>query len=366
MLSRLCAGAAALTVAAALVSGCGGSTSATGWQPASGLAEGAADRSVDAAPLSQLSGGAAPLSSSACAASSSGAGSSVSPDLKAGGTLFVSVGSAGAPIREFYGSGTDPTPFSSIDTHIIHPRGISVDKKGTLYVAAYDSVSGIGDVLEFPQGQSSPSVTLQNMMNHPIYAAADNKGNVYAINDDGGPIFVFAPGSSTPTQLGGFTYPTSLAFDSSWNMYVVDRSFGSSAPLGAVFELAPGSQSKTNLGLTGLNNPEGIAIDSSNDIFVSNLGGNSVTEYAPGATAPKLTITNGICDPYYLALNARNFLFVVNYGALPKGDVTVYKPNATSPLMTLTDKIVKPQGVAVNPIYPSPKPTASPTPTPAP
>ncbi len=362
---------AALTVAGALAGGCAGNTSATSSQSSSSLGGDSADRSAGASVRSQLGAGLEPAAGSSCDSSSTiGAGASMLPDTKAdktGGTLFVSIGNSA--VREFYGSGTDPNPFGTLTAQLGHPRGVSVDSHGTLYVANYDSASGPGDVVEFPEGQDKPTVTLSYQLDRPIFAAADNKGNVYVINDAGGPILIFPPGSSSsPSQLGGFDYPTSLAFDSSWNLYVVDRAYGSSAPLGAVFEIAAGSQVKTNLGLTGLNSPVGIAIDSSNDLFVSNLGNNTVTEYAPGATVPKLTISDGLCYPWNLALNASNDLFVVNLGAPPKGNVLVYGPNSTSPLAALS-KLNDPQGVAVNPNYPatpSPKPTRTPKPKPTP
>jgi len=187
----------------------------------------------------------------------------------------------------------------------------------------------------------------------PIDVAADHEGNVYVVNGRGGPILVYPPGpSSTPQQLGGFKFPTGVAFDSQDNLYVVDQLWGTKAPLGAVFEIKHGSQTLQNLGLKGLDYPVGVALDSSDSITVTNLGNNSVTEYAQGSNKAKRTIagqSGGICDPTYLVYNASDYLFVANNGGQPNGNVTGYKPTVKTPFVTLTHNMANVRGVAVDP-----------------
>jgi hypothetical protein len=225
---------------------------------------------------------------------------------------------------------------------------MGVDPKGNLDVANHDG----NNVLIFAQGAKTPKTTLTYQVLQPLDAVADNEGNVYVVNDRGGPVLIFPPGQSKPSVLGGFDYPTNVAFDSSWNFYVVDHLYGSEKPLGAVFKFAQGSTTGVNLGLTKLDYPVGIAIDSKNDIAISNLANNTVTEYAAGAKVPKRTIggTSGaICDPVDLAFNTAGDLFVVNNVGSPTGYVTGYKPTAHVPFVTLTKNMGSPRGIAINP-----------------
>ena len=121
--------------------------------------------------------------------------------------------------------------------------------------------------------------------------------------------------------------PCALAFDSSGNLYVAncgdghgeqvrtgehhahrhphraERSRGPGLRLqrqplrgqlrgnGTVSEFAPGSTTPTAT-LTGLNDPDALAFDSSGNLYVANYGGNgTVSEFAPGSTTPTATLT---------------------------------------------------------------------------
>lgn len=365
---------AAILILAAFIDGCASEPMTVAREPASEPAYSVLDANhpVTGAPLYRMLEGSAGPAAASCGSSAPAPTDSVRANaIGAGGTLFVSDHASATPrIEEYYGSGTVPKPFASITADIDGPDGLTVGPDGTLYVAN----RGADDVLAFAQGAASPNRLISNEVNNPLFAAADNEGNVYVINAKGGPILVFPPGSSSsnPRQLTGFYYPTSLAFDSSWNMYVVDQLYGTSGPLGAVLEIEAGSSgaSMKDLRLKGLDFPVGIAIDSSNDIFVSNLGTNTVAEYAAGSKKPMRTISKGVCDPVYLALNARGNLFVANYGGGKHGDVTVYSAGSGALIDTLTVDMDHVSGVAVNPNLappmPTPHPAKSPKPTPTP
>ena len=83
---------------------------------------------------------------------------------------------------------------------------------------------------------------------------------------------------------------------------------------------------------TGLDGPEGVAVDSAGHLFVANINVDSVTEYAKGATgntAPVATISGsatGLSRPVGVAVDSAGHLFVTNFGA---ESVTEYAQGAT-------------------------------------
>ncbi len=106
---------------------------------------------------------------------------------------------------------------------------------------------------------------------------------------------VYGPLGTTPTAtLTGLNDPLGLAVDSSGNLYV------SNSGAGTVSEFAPGATTPTAT-LTGLSGPEALAFDAGGNLYVANVGNNTVSVFAPGATTPSATLT-GLNDPQALAL----------------------------------------------------------------
>ena len=81
--------------------------------------------------------------------------------------------------------------------------------------------------------------------------------------------------------------------------------------------------------MTGLNSPDGIAVDGSGNIYVANNAGNNVEVFAPAANgnvAPTSTISgdlSGIYEPVGLAVDSTGKIYVAN-----AADVTVYAAGA--------------------------------------
>jgi hypothetical protein len=344
--------------AALLAAGCAGAPSVLTQDPAAVAPMRAAPMkplvSIEDAPFTQLNEGRwHPQASATCPASlgtrDGDAGSGVNRNASTDGTLFVADFGPNH-IEEYDAAGTNQNALGSLAyTNFDNPYGISVDQNGTLYVASYNNQ----EAMVFPQGASAPTLTIGFPIIFPLDVAADNSGDVYVVDDRGGPILIFPPGaSSNPQQLTGFMYPTDIAFDAAGDLFIVDHLWGKKKPLGAVFEIPVGSQTQKNLNLTKLDFPVGVAIDSSNDLAITNLGNNTVTEYAPGTTKPKRTIgalKGGICTPVYDAFNAAGDLYVVNNQGNPNGNVTGYLPGKFTPFVTLTHTMANPRGIAVNP-----------------
>lgn len=109
---------------------------------------------------------------------------------------------------------------------------------------------------------------------------------------------------------------------------------------------------------TGLDNPNGIALDVTGDVFVANAGANSITEYAPEATgdsAPVATIAGpltGLDRPSGLARDDAGDLFVAN---ADNSTVTEYAPGAAgnvapkARIAGARTRLVRPAGLVVDP-----------------
>ena len=172
------------------------------------------------------------------------------------------------------------------------PHGLAVDSSGNLFIA--DSGNNVvrkvtvssGDISTFAgdgtAGYSGTGAATSAELNDPQDLALDSSGNLY-IADSGnsvirevsatsGDISTFAgDGTSGDTGDGGaatsaeLDEPEGLAFDSSGDLYIADPAAD------IIREVAAGSGT-INIGVanaeTGLYDSQGVAIDSSNDVFV--------------------------------------------------------------------------------------------------
>ena len=68
--------------------------------------------------------------------------------------------------------------------------------------------------------------------------------------------------------------------DTAGNIYVVDQDNS------RVVKLAAGSSTQTVLPFTGLNGPEGVAVDSAGTVYVTDYGGGRVLGLGAGSSTP--------------------------------------------------------------------------------
>ncbi len=112
----------------------------------------------------------------------------------------------------------------------------------------------------------------------------------------------------------------------------------------------------TSIGVTpvALNNPNGLAIDSSNRLYVANSGGSQVLVYTETLNGSNIvtgltqvaTITTNISSPTRLAFDALGYLYVTNLG---NNTVTVYDTSFNPvPSGTISNGISRPLGIAVD------------------
>lgn len=273
--------------------------------------------------------------------------------------VYVTTQSPGQLLGYFDGATAAPSvTISGGNTLLSIPSGVGTDGLGNIYVAD----RGANDLLEFgptSTGDTTPSneVSLQGEWTFgPAQIAVTSGGGVVLVgvsNGGGSPsnlyvtqgTGIFGAYSGTTQTLGvaidscgevtsvtgkaitpnvflafpticsiytgspapgacACNSPTSLAFDSSNDLYVADTN-------GSIYEYpsgangnAFGSPERTiSGGSTGLVSPVGLAIDAAGTIYAVNPGRTTVTEYAPGSNgnvAPSATLSVTTGTPIYV------------------------------------------------------------------
>jgi len=137
--------------------------------------------------------------------------------------------------------------------------------------------------------------------------------------------------------------PFGVALDKSGNLYIAD--FGASA----VFELPAGGTSVTNLGLQGLGEPIGLAIDQKTG-YLWETGGadNIVNVYNLSTSTSPIETFSGQSEPYAISLeNKGKPRDEVVESDLGTNDVYAYKPGSYTPYATLSNGIELPTGLLI-------------------
>ena len=141
----------------------------------------------------------------------------------------------------------------------------------------------------------------------------DASGNMFFVSDaTDGIAEVPPPYTGAPIAIApGATNCYSIGLDNAGNLFVL-----SNGQKNLVQEFAPPytSAPKAQVG-TGVDGPQAVAFDTSNDLFVTNLANNSVTEYTTpisSSSSPAATITTNIATPNAIAVNTSGTVFVDN------------------------------------------------------
>jgi streptogramin lyase len=141
-----------------------------------------------------------------------------------------------------------------------------------------------------------------------------------------------APGFATTLPLNE---PSGLAVDASGNLYVANRS-GNEVLIYTPAYAQKGSISKN------VNQPTGVAIDLYGNLWVANFGASTVTEYVHGVQNTSAAITDSVAEPSGLLIDGLDNLWVVNADVF----VTIYSPTAAyAPPSKLVQKIGPSGGV---------------------
>ena len=277
----------------------------------------------------------------------------------------------------YYADGTNlyavpagATTVTSIGTGLSKPSGVTVDKYGDLFITD----SGLNEIIEMPALNGVAQTGTQFVFD-PVYSANgvafDGLGDMFytgfstqttlnkvRINSFSlGSASPGTPVSATPSTLtvnfitgqtvgaltlagsgagfsyipgtctGAFAAQGSCTFSVNYTPNAVGLQKGavtitnaagatvataelSGIGLGAAQTSDPGTTSFIGSGYSG---PEGIAVDSTKDVFVANTGKNTVLEYAAGSSAP-VTVGSGLSGPTSVAVDNAGNLYIADAG----------------------------------------------------
>ena len=169
----------------------------------------------------------------------------------------------------------------------ITPDGVSITFAGSS--GAKGTTNGIGVAARFNEPRGLVFDTTGNLF------VADSKNQTIRKITPAGVVSTFAGGAGVPGSTDGttgsvarFRTPTGLGIDSAGNLYVSDRGNGTVrkiTPAGAVSTFAGAALNFGNTDATGsaarFREPVGIAVDSSNNVFVTDIYYNSLRKITP-------------------------------------------------------------------------------------
>ncbi len=110
----------------------------------------------------------------------------------------------------------------------------------------------------------------------PVGAAVDTQGTIYVADECGAAIWSITPAGKT-TRSGGFGMPDDVAFDQHGNILVIDLQ----PSIHALVRMNLTTGRREILASRGFIEPQGLVIDTHDDIFVSDDYADIIVEYKP-------------------------------------------------------------------------------------
>lgn len=215
----------------------------------------------------------------------------------------------------------------------IPPRRTSVTAFATIVIIAVifavscnrsSRPSGPADIALAP-GQVKLSF---NDLDQPYQLAANDVGGVYVIDRQGGRIQELKPGSTTPKKLpfpklGDI--PEDLAVSSGGDVYAISGGDGKN-----VLKLARGTAQPVTLALGDMQWPGGVAVDSSDNVYVIDSDASVLLKLAVGSSQPTRTLINGKLGGMRanLAVDAEGNLYSAVHDSVVK-----LPPGSTTPIV---------------------------------
>jgi sugar lactone lactonase YvrE/ribonuclease HI len=189
------------------------------------------------------------------------------------------------------------------------PSGVAVDSNGNLYIADSNNAR----VLEVSENVTSV-VASAPILGFPIAVAVDSNNSLYIGDGNNSAVYkVTSGGSPVKVTIGNISnlFPQALLADTSGNLYIAD---GNSSN---IYKLPSGSSTAQNINPNGLtlNSPSGLAFDTAGDLFVLDGFNLRVIEVPQGdPTEPYMVPITGLNTATALASDPSGNLYVTDVG----------------------------------------------------
>jgi streptogramin lyase len=175
------------------------------------------------------------------------------------------------------------------DARFNAPWGVAVDSAGNVYVADFDNntirkvtPAGVVTTLAGLAGSSGSAdgTGSDARFNRPLHVAVDSTGNVYVADHRNNTIRKVTPARKVTTLASGFNGPSGVAVDTNGNVYVADEGnnrIGKVTPAGVVTTLA-----------SGFNSPVDVTVDDAGNVYVADLGNYTIRKVTPAGVVTTL------------------------------------------------------------------------------
>ena len=212
-------------------------------------------------------------------------------------------------VSEFSSVGVELSGYGYTSGGVYYPKGAAADSNGTIWVADYASSSATllandGSAISGSSGYGPSALPFTSAV------ALDGSHNAW---------FAVQRGAARVTSLGAVSNfsccndPEGIAIDLSGNVWIADYSAS------AIVELTSSGSVAQRVGLSNSVGPQGIAIDGAGNVWAANYYGDSLVELA-GSTAAIVSPSDGygldapLKEPYGLAIDATGNLWLSNAG----------------------------------------------------
>ncbi|HTX60067.1 MAG TPA: hypothetical protein VMH02_10380 [Verrucomicrobiae bacterium] len=242
----------------------------------------------------------------------------------ASGTLFVGDYSGG-------GLYTIAPPYSGVTASttsgLADPYGIAIDSHSDAFVANSNGAS----VTEYTSPYSgSPATTITSGVSKPYAVALDSSNNLYVANAGNSTLGVYDAGSYT-TQAHSVSLASAPYSElvSGSTLYVGEASDVQAFTL----PITSNSPAAVTIPITSAS-VYGMAVDSSEHLFVSSEDNSTVYEYATpitNAASPVAAITSGLDQPCGVVVDEAGNLYVISSeGGTIAGGISEFEPPFSS------------------------------------
>jgi len=203
--------------------------------------------------------------------------------IDATGYVWVTNHGGSGSISEFNSTGVAQSGVNGITGGTLNgPLGIAIDLSGNVWVANF----GNSTVSEYDPGTAGfLTVPSGGGVDDPFYLAVDAGGNIW-VNNWGGPSVTEFSGATATEYTGGGTAglsePVAIAVAGTGDIWIGNE--GNTSPYDISILNGSGvTQTTGSTGLSGggLDDPWGLAIDGADDVWLANFEGKSLSEFSP-------------------------------------------------------------------------------------